>query len=344
MRSIIKSLFDLLKRFNFQSFVIMIFITTASTSCVTYKVSSFQTKDPIAEKIPNLLLKGIEYNMETFYAPKVVRTCKNDSLYMPAFNIPASDMDKEISSTEAGIRLRGKNYEDTTYLNSWYNEMFIGKKKDFQEKLISERKFIPLNEIASVSSYYNSDSLNRIFLGSCPSYAPYGSIGYKYNLRELGYINNTLPDLISDVCSICSYEFSENICRNSDVKGYAVIKLLSGVNKNSGLSLIFLSGITLYSLSFLGFPMVVQTNDIEVGLDIYSLNNQRIASYSSHVKSSASSAMYWGYPLLGARVCNSNYQLPRATNSKAIHRALSEIKNQISSDSKKINAELLKGY
>jgi hypothetical protein len=45
--------------------------------------------------------------------------------------------------------------------------------------------------------------------------------------------------------------------------------------------------------------------------------------------------------MLGARVCNSSYQLPRAANSKAFYRGLSEIKKQISADSKRITSELL---
>jgi len=331
-------------RINFQVSGMLISLVLTSTSCVTYRVASFQNRNTIENKIPNLMLKRVEYNMETFYAPKVIRICRNDSLYVPGFEIPQAELNRELSNIEYGIRLRGTNHKDTTFLKSRYDEMFIGKKKDFQEGLIYEQKALPLEDISPGSSYFKSLSLDKLFIKSCPTNLPYGTVNFRYNYSQMGFYNNTLPDLISDICSIYKYEFKENICKDSDIKGYAVLKLLSGEEKNSGLSLIFLSGITLYSLSFLGFPLVVQTNSLELGLDIYSLDDRLVASYKSFAKSSVGCAMYWGYSMRGARTFSSNYQLPRAANSKTFIKAFSVIKKQISDDADKITAELLKAH
>jgi len=312
-------------------------------SCVTYKVSRYQNNDPIDNKIPNLALKGVEYNMETFYAPKVIRICKNDSLHVPRFSYQTKAWNREVIKEESGLRIRGKNYEDTALLQSLYYELYLGQKKEFQDKIISKGQYLPLDEIIKNSLNPKQRSYYEVFDKGCPEYAPYGTTSFIYNNLK-GYVNNTLPDFISDICDIYRYEFTNNVCKNSDFKGYAVIKLVSDEKKNTGLSLMFVSVLTLYSISLVGFPLIVQTDNIEIGVDIYTLNDRLVASYTSQRKASASCAMYWGYSMRGARMSQAGYALPRATNSKAFHRALINIKEQISLDSKKISSELLKGY
>ncbi len=215
---------------------------------------------------------------------------------------------------------------------------YFGRTFEFQDKLISESKIVPYNYKSTKDEYVNI--YKKILTEGCPSYAPNGKVTFHaeyYNVQS-DYISDKL---ISDIKDIYNYEFSNNICNsNSTVNGYVVLKLLSSNNKNSGTTLYFIEALTLFTVNFIGVPLAAQTRDMTVQADIYSNNNELIASYIGYGNAKKYCAMYWGYSVKMAAQNNSNGSLSRATNSAAFYEALLDIKKQISNDAVILNTKL----
>ena len=136
-------------------------------------------------------------------------------------------------------------------------------------------------------------------------------------------------------------EFWNRVCEPDTVEkhGYLTWKIDSKIKVNWGWSLI--SFLSLFSINCIGVPVSSQTADVTLEVTIYDTNRLPVTEYSARAKSTAYAAMWWGYSGVGAVTRNDGVVIMRASNLKAISKALDEIILKIQDDSKTIRNKLL---
>lgn len=332
-------------------YLIIIALTFSITSCVSYKVSNFQTADELNEKIPNLELKIIEQNLETFYGTKVIRICKGSE--EPDFFSGVGGLvdyncfyeNAPNGSSAALLNVAGPNprLKETSPKSSNYyriDDFYVGKNLDFQTVLLSNSETLALKELKDKSLKVDTNLIKEISSKSCPSFAPNAEFQfYPSTYERFGYRNYTLPTLIGDVMNIYEHEFNKNILRDSEVDGYIILKLMSDKMYNNSASAG--TAFKTFLLFFTGVPIMRQEREIQIQIDIFSNKHNLVKSYSEKGFAKKYCAMYWGYSFFNAGVSNSKGQLARATNSAAFLDALLKIKKKINEDSNEISKLLI---
>lgn len=95
-----------------------------------------------------------------------------------------------------------------------------------------------------------------------------------------------------------------------------------------------LSTATVYLVNLVGFPIYSQYVDMDMEITLYNKEQMPIKTYTSSASKRSFSAMYWGYSFAGAAHIWSPNSMNRTVNSKAIHSALEDLKEQITLDYK----------
>ena len=332
----------------------ILLLTSLMTSCVSYKHSNFYG-DKLENKIPNLELRVIESNFETFYSAKTLRTCsKGEISELPNGIFPYSlsnDVhyyaDKgptELTIAKYNMWSSNKPKYDTLKVQKskpYYriDDSYLSKYEDFQRKLIAQKKIINLENIDTKFIVDFSNLYYEIAQDMCPDYTSKMELKFNSNSNEQfrGYSNLTVPALIEDIKTIYVYEFNKNICSTGIPSGYCVLKLISDSSFNSPTGLAIFKALT---ISYFGIPVSKQERNIKIEIDIYSNNGNLIKTYSATGHSKEYCALYWGYGFKNSGLSNSNGQLARASNSRAFQHALIEIKNMIERDHKFITMKL----
>ncbi|MFP4664660.1 MAG: hypothetical protein ACLFM1_09560 [Bacteroidales bacterium] len=104
------------------------------------------------------------------------------------------------------------------------------------------------------------------------------------------------------------------------------------LKSNGGWGWFLASGLTLYTINLLGFPMMLESKEVEVEVRIVDLQGRLIGKYSGRGKGQATYALYFGYDV------NSAY---RKILNETVGIALEKVREKIRADSERLRTKLL---
>lgn len=104
------------------------------------------------------------------------------------------------------------------------------------------------------------------------------------------------------------------------------------LDSNGGWGWFLASGLTLYTINLLGFPMMVVSKEVEVEVRIVDLQGRLLGKYAGRGKGQATYALYFGYDE------DSAY---RKILNESVGTALEKVREKIRADSEHLRTKLL---
>jgi len=104
------------------------------------------------------------------------------------------------------------------------------------------------------------------------------------------------------------------------------------LDSNDGWGWFLASGMTLYTINLVGFPLMVMSREVEVEVRILDLQGRLIGAYTGTGKGRATLALYYGYDELSIR---------RKILDESVGQALEVVREKIDADSERLKTQLL---
>ncbi len=139
---------------------------------------------------------------------------------------------------------------------------------------------------------------------------------------------------MEDVVTLYERDVERNICDFDTKKvGYIVCEIPVNISQNTGQFLYYVPHlVTLGISSLLGIPNFFLQTEIELQVEIFDLDKNRIARYSGYGKGKVASALYWGYRIPFEAFRTGRESGVRKANNDAFKMAMIDIKEQIEED------------
>ena len=119
-------------------------------------------------------------------------------------------------------------------------------------------------------------------------------------------------------------------------KGYIVCRITNGFVDPGNYALAVISGLTLFIPNLLGMPISKVDTFLELEVNIYNLNEERVASYVAEGKGRAWVALYYGYSDWNMGSARGESNVYRKSSILAFNNAMRNIKEQINKDAQNI--------
>ncbi len=142
-----------------------------------------------------------------------------------------------------------------------------------------------------------------------------------------------LDKRVQDAITIFQREIEQNICEPpfDGAKGYAVCRI-AGCNRTTNWGWYVPTACTATISLLFGVPMLSQSVEVDVALDIYSKDEKLIGTYSGLGHDTAYATLYWGCNPLDVQFYDSDSSMSRTASARALQAALTDIKSQIQRD------------
>ncbi len=169
-------------------------------------------------------------------------------------------------------------------------------------------------------------------------------MGYsiRYAKNRLTELKTSASKRAFDAIELVNKELSINFFdKREKIYGYAVCRATKQkTSRNYGW---FAASIaTLFSINLIGFPIMSQTTDYAIELEIFDQNKNSIAKYSAQNRGTAYAAMYWGYMFAGAVNIGDDIPLTKAANLTGLSMALRALKQKLQDNAAVLQKKLVR--
>jgi hypothetical protein len=139
---------------------------------------------------------------------------------------------------------------------------------------------------------------------------------------------------IEDAVTLYERDVERNICNfDTEKVGYIVCEIPVKISQNKGQFLYYVPHlVTLGISSLLGIPNFIFQTEIEIQVEIFDNDKNRIARYSGYGKGRVASALYWGYRVPFEVFRTGEESGVRKANIDAFKMAMNEVKEKIDTD------------
>lgn len=308
-----------LKRIKFSFLITTLFLfLMLNQSCVSFKLEQFSKSKTYSEKLIPLELRrsiGPSLSYSEVYVPTNNRM--NGLFFDYKIKYATYNIDWAVDKNKNKIKKLWVYDDIREMLDSVYSQI---SPNELTTELFSNSNVKPVESaLKSIIDKRNNASKDM-------------TIAFKL-LPDYGFIK--------DLDGIYKAKMNGILTSGEDFNGYIVYDFVNLKRKAPWPWIVF-SSLTLFSINFIGFPIMEQKSDLTLQVTIYDKNWNMVKSYMSSAKKSSYSAMYWGYSMLQSFPKGYYGDIQRASNAKTFSAALSGILEQINNDIPYINSQLRK--